>query len=107
MTNHNHQYIIHEKHEKCSHSDKLRKIVDKIILAIAIVGPISHIPQLIKIWYYKNATGVSVISWSAFSIMSFFWLIYGILHKDRPIVIMFSILTVVQAMVAIGAVLYG
>lgn len=114
MTDHNiglhHQHIrkrIHEKHEEYPHPNKLKQFFDKLIFVVAIVGPIVNLPQLFKIWSNKDATGVSFISWASFSIISIVWFVYGILHKDKAIIIMFSALTIIQTLIAIGAFLYG
>ena len=98
---------IHQKHEPYPHPDKLKRVYDKIIYVAVIAGPIINFPQLFKIWIYKNAAGVSFISWIGFSIISLLWLIYGILHKDKPILFMNSALIIIQALIAIGTILYG
>ncbi len=98
---------IHKKHEKYPHPDKLKRVYDKIIYLAVIAGPIMNLPQLFKIWVLKDATGVSLISWISFSIISVLWLGYGILHKDKPILFMNFALMIIQAMIAYGAFIYG
>ncbi len=98
---------IHQKHEPYPHPDKLKRIFDKIIYGAVIIGPIMNLPQLFKIWFYKNATGVSFVSWISFSIISIIWLVYGILHKEKPIIMMNSALMIVQAFIAVGALIYS
>jgi len=66
-----------------------------------------NLPQLFKIWLHKDASGVSFISWMSFSVFSLIWLMYGILHKDKPIILMNLALVVIQALIATGAFLYG
>ena len=98
---------IHQKHEAYPHPDKLKRIFDKIIYGAVIIGPIMNLPQLLKIWVYKNAAGVSFVSWISFSIISVIWLIYGLLHKEKPIIIMNSSLMIIQAFIAVGALIYS
>lgn len=98
---------IHQKHEPYPHPDKFKRFYDKFIYAIVILAPITCIPQLLKIWVEKDASGVSSISWLSFSGISITWLIYGVLHKDKHILIMNAALMVVQALIAIGVILYG
>ncbi|MFH1801268.1 MAG: SemiSWEET family transporter [archaeon] len=97
---------IHKKYEPYPHPDKLKRIFDKIIYIAVILGPIMNLPQLYKIWHYKEAAGVSFISWASFSVGSATWLLYGLLHKDKPILIMNSFLIIIQVLIAIGAFLY-
>ena len=98
---------IHQKYEEFPHPDKLKRTMDKIIYVVVILGPLMNIPQLFKIWYYKDASGVSVVSWFGFSIFSAVWLFYGILHKEKPIIFMNIGLIIVQILIAVGALIYG
>lgn len=83
------------------------RFIDRLIYVVVIFGPIMNLPQLLKIWMYKDATGVSALSWSAFSIGSLIWLLYGIAHRDKPIIYMNTALMVIQALIATGTILYG
>lgn len=98
---------IHKKHEPYPHPDRLKRVVDRIIYIVVFVGPIMNLPQLFKIWLYRDATGVSFVSWIGFAVFSVVWLAYGILHKEKPIIFMNLFLMVVQALIAIGAFVYG
>ncbi len=107
---HHHFHIrkrIYEKGESYPHDDKAKRFLDKIIFFIGNLGPIMTIPQIIKIWSDKNASGVAVSSWVAFTITSFFWLLYGIAHKEKPIIITFGLWVVFDIIVIIGALIYG
>ena len=113
MTNHNlglhHYHIrkrIHQKHETYPHPNRRKIIFDKVIYIAVIFSPIINLPQLFRIWIYKNASGVSFISWFGFSIISVLWLIYGILHKEKPIIFMNFALMIIQFLIALGALLY-
>jgi uncharacterized protein with PQ loop repeat len=66
-----------------------------------------NLPQLYKIWFFKTAAGVSFISWISFSVISVLWFVYGILHRDKHIIAMNAALMVIQAFIAIGALIYG
>ena len=98
---------IHEKHEPIPHPNKFKRDFDKFMYAIVIIGPLTNLPQLLTVWMDQNAAGVSPLSWALFSIISFIWIIYGILHKEKHIIFMSAALAVIQAFIAIGAVLYG
>lgn len=83
------------------------KIVDRLTYAAAIIEPIITLPQAIQIFRTGNAEGVSILSWLGYELLQIIWLWYGIVHKDR-IIILYSILyAVVQAAVIFGAILYG
>lgn len=98
---------IHQKHEKYPHPEKFRNFYDKLIYFVAFATPITNLPQLFEVWYSKSAQGVSFISWTMFAVISVTWLIYGIIHKEKPIIFMNALLIIVQSLIAIGAFVYG
>lgn len=110
---HFHKKRIHKKYEKHSKDkehpskDKWKRFIDKIIYIGAVVGPIIAIPQIMKIWVEKNASGVSVISWSGYLVSAIFWLIYGVVHKEKPIVVTNIIWIFLQAIIVVGTLIYG
>lgn len=87
--------------------EKRNKLIDKFIYPIAIIGAFTAIPQVIKIWLYQNASGVSAISWGAFSFLAVIWFIYGIVHKERLVIITSSITFVINILVVLGTLIYG
>jgi uncharacterized protein with PQ loop repeat len=98
---------IHKKHEPYPHPNAFKKFLDKAIYAIGVIGPVMTIPQITKIWIDKNAAGVSVISWTAYLVTAFFWLVYGVFHKEKPIIITYAIWIFLDLFIIIGAVIYG
>jgi len=98
---------IHQKHEPYPHPNKFKRFYDKFIYLVVIIAPITNIPQLLRVWIEKDASGVSSLSWFLFSGISITWLVYGILHKDKHILLMNAALMIIQALIAIGAIVYG
>jgi uncharacterized protein with PQ loop repeat len=81
--------------------------IDTLIYVAVFLGPAMNVPQLLKVWIERNATGVSALSWFGFAFISFFWLAYGVVHKQWPIIIMNVLLILLQSAVGIGALIYG
>ena len=81
--------------------------MDKAIYVISIFGPIMTIPQVTKIWIDKNASGIAVISWVTYLITTIFWLIYGIMHKEKPIIFLNIIWIFLQISIIVGTLIYG
>lgn len=48
------------EHEPYPHPKRFNKIMDRLVYLIVIVGPLMTIPQVTKIWFLKNAAGVSI-----------------------------------------------
>ena len=93
---------IHEKHEPYPHPDKWKRLMDRLIYAVGIIGPLMTLPQLINIWVYRNSAGVSVLSWGAFGIIAFFWVLYGIMHKEKPIILAHSLWVLFDVLIVVG-----
>ena|SRR5260221_9505150 len=68
-------------------SSKFRSFVDHFIYVIGFFSVLILVPQLINILNLKNSEGVSLITWGGFLISSSFWLFYGIIHKEKPIIL--------------------
>lgn len=100
---HKRQRILKEKKEKNGFSG----FYDSLIYFIGIGVPIITSSQVFKIWLNQNAQGVSIIAWSAYLFNSIAWLIYGIIHKDKPIIFTNLVCIIINAMVVIGTILYG
>lgn len=98
---------IHVKHEPYPHPNKWKRFLDKAIYFIAVFGPVMTIPQVLRIWRGKNATGVSVVSWSAYLFVAAFWLLYGIVHKEKPIIFTNILWIIFEIMIISGTLVYG
>lgn len=98
---------IHQKHEPYPHPHKWKRFLDRIIYVVGVAGPIVTIPQITKIWIEKNATGVSLTAWTGYTIFAVIWLLYGIAHKEKPIIITYSAVIIANTFVTIGTFIYG
>jgi len=98
---------IHQKHEKYPHPNKYINFMDKIIYFVAIMGPLMTFPQLWKIWVEQVATGVSIFTWVAYFLGSFFWLVYGVTHKEKPIIITNILWVILTIAIVVGIWMYG
>lgn len=86
------------KHER----GNIVSLMDRMAYLMGIVTVLVNIPQLVAIWTSPDTQGVSLISWIGFFLGSCFWVIYGLLHKERPIIVMNAALMVVQGCIVIG-----
>ena len=98
---------IYQKFEKYPNPDKWKRLVDNLIYPVIFFGIIMTIPQITEIWVAKNASGVSAISWASYIVTAGFWLLYGILHRDKPVFFSSAIWIFLEAFIVIGALLYG
>ncbi len=96
---------IYQGYEPYPHPDKWKNFMDKAIYFVGIFGPVMTLPQLKKIWLDNNTAGISAISWGAYTITSSFWLCYGIMHKEKPIIITSAIWIILDILIVIGVIL--
>ena len=83
------------------------RFLDTVVIAAGIIGPLSTIPQILKIYLLKNATGVSAFSWGMWALLDIPWIMYGIMHRDRAIRTTYFMWFLANGVVFVGALLYG
>ncbi|MBD3157122.1 hypothetical protein GF369_04820 [Candidatus Peregrinibacteria bacterium] len=109
---HVHHHIIHRKKKKKNkHKRGMRKhvkknILDRMIYFAGIAGPVMTLPQVFKIWMEKSAEGVALETWVTYLCLSTIWISYGLLHKEKPLVIMYSSYFFIHISIIIGVFLY-
>jgi len=82
-------------------------LLDKIVLAVGVAGPLVTVPQIFKIIHEKSAGGVCVETWSLFAIFNIPWILYGYVHKEKPIMLAYVLWLIVNSGVAIAAIAYS
>jgi uncharacterized protein with PQ loop repeat len=98
-----HKLHLRKKRKK----DGTQKILDKLVYFAGIAGPVMTLPQVFKIWAEKSASGVAVETWATYLILSVIWISYGILHKEKPLIIMYSSYFVINISIIVGIALYA
>jgi len=89
------------------HPNKWVRLIDHLIYVFAIVIPLTTIPQMVKIWVNKSAHDVSIVMWSAFLVSAVMWLLYAIVHKDRPLIINSVLWVAFEIVVITEIIVYG
>ena len=60
------------------------------------------IPQIWEIYVMHNTAGVSVLTWGMMATFNIPWLIYGIVHKAKPLIVAYSLWFIVNSTITIG-----
>lgn len=89
------------------HHSGMKKILDRAVYVIGIAAPLMTLPQVYKIYSTKDAVAISLITFSANVFFNLFWLTYGYVHKEWPLVFMYTGWLCVNTSIVIGAILYG
>lgn len=98
---------LHHYSRKSRKSRRNARIIDFFVYCMALFGFAANLPQLWNVWFDRNITGVSIFSWVCFLIISIFWLLYGIIHKAKPIILANSLLILAQSTIVIGMIARG
>jgi len=93
--------------EKFPHPHVKIRALDNMLLVIAVIGPLVNLPQVIKIFSLKTAAGVSAITFSLFALFDIPWIAYGVVHKEKPIIISYTLWLITNLMVVVGTVVYS
>jgi uncharacterized protein with PQ loop repeat len=83
-----------------------KAFIDRIIYVVGIFSVCVLIPQLSTILTTKSAEGVSILTWIGFFTSSSFWLAYGLLHKEKPIIITNIGAMILDATIIVAILLY-
>jgi uncharacterized protein with PQ loop repeat len=98
---------LHQKLEKYPHPQKWIRFLDKFLIIAAIVGPAMTIPQIVKIYSLRDASSIALSTWVLFAILDIPWIIYGVVHKEKPIVIAYILWLITNIFVIVGTILYS
>lgn len=76
--------------------------VDRMVMLLGIVYPLAMAPQLYNVWALHRTAGLSGITSVIGLLASIIWAVYGLLHRQRPILIANLVWMCVHAAMAVG-----
>ncbi len=53
----------------------------------ALLGSISFLPQLIKIWRFRSVKDISTCMYAIYGLSVILWLVYGVIIRSMPLVL--------------------
>src|SRR3989344_6781150 len=83
-------------------SKPLVALMDVVTYVAAVAGPLFAADQAVEIWFKHNAGGVSLTTWGALTALSIMWMLYGLLHKEKVIVLSNVLWFTLDAAVVVG-----
>lgn len=92
--------------EPYPHPNALKRLLDHFMLLVAIGGPLAMLPQLLQTFATRDVLGLSLLTWSLWTFFSLAWLIYGLVHKDMPIIISQGIYVVFNSAIVIAILVF-
>lgn len=98
---------MHERMEPFPSPNALKRLLDKVMLFAALAGPAAMLPQVYQVYASQDAKGLSLFTWLVWTVLAVIWTLYGIVHKEIPILIANAIYVVLQLAVVLGILLYS
>ena len=80
--------------------------LDKLTFAVGVIGPFTVLPQIYTIFKTHSTQGVSLATWALIFIATFPWILYGVAHKDKSIIVSFTLWEIVNLTVVLGILMY-
>ena len=82
------------------------KVLDRLTYVTGVLLPLATIPQAYSVLVNKSTEGVSLITWSFYLVSSLLFAIYGIVHKERLLMITYIPFVLIEVAIVIGLLLY-
>jgi uncharacterized protein with PQ loop repeat len=96
-----------KNHLRKKDQKRIAHFVKQAVYFFSIIGPIMTFPQVMKIYTENSAEGLSLVTWSSYLFLAFFWLTYGVFIKNRPIVLANTLWIFMQSAIVAGIIIYG
>lgn len=90
-----------------AHALRRDSMLPRLLGGMSAFTMLMTIPQVLTIWVGHEASGVSVLSWSAYLVSAVLWLWFGRQKRDRNIYLPCVGWIVLDVAVIVGAILYG
>lgn len=97
----------HQRHiEKHRQNKETTRKIDRVMVFIGTMGPLSTFFQVLHVFEVKNVGGISVYTWLGYMTVSVCWFMYGFFYKDKPLMLVNSLSFLVNSFIVLGFVLY-
>ena len=87
------------------HISKKRRLsaFDKVAVVAAFAYPITGVPQIFSV-LQGQTSGISLPSWFGFILFALFFLVYGAVHRIKPMIITNALWLLVDSLVVTGVI---
>ena len=82
------------------------RFLDRLATWLGLGTSIVTFHQVYLIFSNQDAGSVSTFAWIYFTVFAVTFLIYGVIHKEKPIIITYSLMAISNALVVVGSLIY-
>ena len=90
-----------------SADSRFKRVIDKLVYLTGILSIVMAIPQAAIIHVSQSAVNISFVTWFTFLVNAVIWTTYGIIHKERPIIIMYISYLIIDFFIVAGILMYS
>lgn len=98
---------MYQHYQPYPHPNQWVNLVDRLMVVAVTVGLVMTIPQVLLVWTMKTAAGLSLASWVTYVFTNTLWVIYGVVHRDKLLIISSLLFVIMQFFIVTGIILYG
>jgi uncharacterized protein with PQ loop repeat len=80
--------------------------IDRLMNFAAVVHPLTAIPQVYSIYSTHDVGGISLLTWFGFMALGLIFLLYGLVHWIKPLILTQVLWFIVDFLVVIGVLVY-
>jgi uncharacterized protein with PQ loop repeat len=95
---------MHKHHQATA---RRKRFIDRAIFVVAAVQPLGTIPQIYTVFRTHDASSISISSWAIYIVFDIAWLWYGLVEKQKAVIVSAVMFTVLEGCVLLGAIRYG
>lgn len=77
----------------------------RVAYIAGLAASIATIPQAVSVWTTEDVSGVSLATWISYLVIAIILGMYGKIHRERLMVVMYTLLALVQIVIITGIVL--
>ncbi len=82
-------------------------LFDQLVLAVAIIEPLSTLPQIIETYSTHNVESLSLLSWLLYIAASLIWLVYSIKIRNIPLIASSIMWVSAELVLIVGILMYS
>jgi uncharacterized protein with PQ loop repeat len=97
---------VYKNLEPYPHHKLYYRILDGVVSVVAVVSPFAALPQLLKIWVDHDVEGISLFTWILFLVFGLPLFLYAVAHKDKKLIVMYTLGLIITAIIVSGIILF-
>lgn len=86
--------------------DARKRFLDYLMYGVGIFAPLALLPQIHQLYGTRDASGLSVVTWSLICCVNALWALYGLAHKDTQLFMANVLMMLFNLAILTGILLY-